>query len=216
MRGWVLKPYFEEDGITIYHGDMREVLPQIKTCSVDLVLTDPPYVAEFLPLYGDLARESARVLKIGHFCYAYIGAQFLPEVMASMSSYLNWFWLFNIQHNGQNPRMWCKRLMVASKPVVVWTAGKVNIDSLEWCSNECDSETSDKDWHEWGQNSGFARKVIGVRTKPGDLVLEPFSGGVTTLRSQDLGRRAIGIEIEEKYCEIAARRLSQKVFDFTP
>lgn len=209
-----MKPYYSHAGIVIYHGDCREVLPQLEP--VDLIMTDPPYHLEMNWIYGEIALRAKTVLKPSGFCYAYCGADSLPNVMFLMGAHLRWFWLFTIKHRGMHPRVWNKCLMVAEKPVVCWTNGPTNQDQLEWVATNWNSEKADKRYHEWGQSAGFVFEHIQKRTSENDIVLDPCCGGGTTLSvAKDLGRRAIGIEIEEKYCEIAAKRLSQEVFEFS-
>jgi hypothetical protein len=211
-----MEPYYQRGGVTLYCGDSRVILPQLPTASVDFIFTDPPYLRQYLELYRVLAVEAARIGKPAAFVYAYYGAEFLPEVIAALMPPLTWFWQFNVTHGGGNPRMWNKRLMVTSKPVAVCTVGPVVATTLRWAAVDSDAESTDKTWHRWGQSIGFAHKQISLRTKPGAVVLDPFAGGGTTLRAaKDLGRQAIGIEIDEAQCDRIARRMDQEILPLT-
>lgn len=209
-----MKPYYEHAGITIYHGDCLEILPQLEDLSAAMMFTDPPYLREFLHLYGVAATEAKRIIAPGGFCEFYTGSEHLPTVIASLSESLQWFWLFNCRNLGGCPQIWHKHLNVLSKPVLLYTNGKPDPARLTWTWTDY-GDGMDKANHAWGQGSGFALREIKARTIEGETILDPFIGGGTTLyAAKQLGRKAIGIEIEEKYCEIAAKRLSQEVFEF--
>lgn len=78
--------------------------------------------------------------------------------------------------------------------------------------NVIQAPRAENDDHQSPKPVPLMQKLIEVVSAPGDLILDPFAGGGATLRAaKNLGRRAIGIEIEERYCEIAAKRLQQQV-----
>ena len=210
-----MKPYYQDEWVTIYHGDCREILPELEADSIDLVLTDPPYKEGLIDIYGDIAREAARVLKDTKFLYAYCGAMFIPQVIPLVVQHLEWFWLHNIRHNGGYPHVWMKRIQQNSKPVLCFTKGKPTIRDLRWTFSDFTRDRPDKKYHNaWGQGVGFPLEHIGLRTVAGEIVLDPcIGGGSIPMAAKMLNRHCIGIEIEEKYCEIAAKRCSQGVFN---
>jgi DNA modification methylase len=78
------------------------------------------------------------------------------------------------------------------------------------------SERDDKRVHPTQKPVALFHRIITEHTQPGDLILDPYMGsGPVARAAADLGRRYIGIEIEERYCEIAARRLEQSVLPLT-
>ena len=213
-----MKPYFEEDGITIYNARAEEWLDAVPECfAVDLVLTDPPYgVGENYASFEDTPENVQAVVK-----------EVIPRSRKHCTRMLltcgtrqihfypapDWIlcWL-NRAGSGMNPwgfTCWQPVLAYGSDPYLENSLGS-RPDVIEH------SETSENWGHPCPKPLGFWKRLLERGSvKSDDVVLDPFMGSGTTLRAcKDSGRRCVGLEIEEKYCEIAAKRLSQKVFQF--
>lgn len=203
-----MTPYYADDAVTLYHGDCREVLPSLPSASVDFVLTDPPYPAEFLSLYGVLGEQSARLLKVGGHLVSLCGHYQLPDVFNLIHPHLRYWWICGMSHHSKQ-RLPGKWVAAAWKPAV-WYVKERRLTGDVECPVDLMPSSKDKFDHEWGQGPEWFTHWIDRLTNPGDLVLDPFVGSGTTLyAAKYLGRRAIGVELEERYCEIAARRLAQ-------
>ena len=215
-----MKPYYQDKWVTILKGDCRQILPQLDVREyfphltenkVDIVLTDPPWRDDDILLFATLAQEGYRLLKNDCFLISYTGLRRLFEVANLFENAgLTYFWLGAGVHlnsheifNGYNIfRKW--------KPVLLYYKG--NLPKHNYFSDAFKIEM-DKRYHEWGQaESSVMQWLCMVRNN--DLILDPFLGsGTTCFCAKKLNRYSIGIEIEEKYCEIAARRCSQEVME---
>jgi site-specific DNA-methyltransferase (adenine-specific) len=206
--GWGgLRPYYDAGGITIFHGDCREILPALKPSQI---ITDPPYPKEFLPLYSWLAQCAAKVLPEGGSLLAMAGPSYLPEIMASMSAALRYHWTIGYCTPGaQAAQIWPRKVIAYWKPVLWFVRGEY---SGKWVSDCVKSQSNEKAHHHWGQSETGMTALVERFSEPGELICDPFMGAGTTLRAaKDLGRKAVGIEIDEAHCESAALRLAQDV-----
>lgn len=205
-----LKPYYDSGGITIYHGDCREILPRIK--AVDVVLTDPPYnVGINYGAHNDKMSEPD--------WQEWASSWFLPCIGIAQTTLVTgqarlpfyamlqpWKWLL-CWHKpaamGRSPVGFCNW-----EPVALWGRGS---------NAGCDFVTAPIrpdpaiDGHPCPKPLAWATGVLKLFPWASS-VLDPFMGtGTTLVAARDMGLRAIGIEIEERYCEIAANRMRQGV-----
>ena len=241
-----------KDHCTIYHGDCREILPDLPHPTADLILTDPMYGVSMpgvvhqhmdgngsrnLDFFPEDTPSNAMSLALdvcdprwrcydpdasfyvwcGHKQFGQLVSQF--ETAGLVTRFL----------------VWSKKCPPPAPPGSGWPSG------AELCVFAYPKKG--RTWTHRGKSTPLSNVIVGdsfrhgqpgkvdhptqkplrvfmplivASSNEGDLVLDPFMGSGTTLRAaKDLGRRAIGIEIEEKYCEIAAGRLKQGVFEFT-
>ena len=209
-----MKPYYDEGGITIYHADCREILPTLPPC--DLALTDPPYANGTEYASFDDSRASV----------SFLIAETMPLIRKASRVALTCgvanIWLYP-------PSDWILAWVVAAgagsgpwgfccwQPILVYGADPYLASGKGRRPDIIErNERSELNGHPCPKPIGTWKRVL-LRCQPEDTgtIIDPFLGSGTTLQAaKDLGRRAIGIEIEERYCEIAAKRLAQSVMQF--
>jgi len=215
-----LKPYYSEKGVTIYHGDCREVLPQLELC--ESVITDPVWPncpegllagwnrpdALFLEMLESLHFQPTRMVVIMRHDsdprflsvmgeeWDYARTVQLPYVMPGYIGR----WL------GGDEIAYCFGTPIPSRAgqkVIPGRAPAVQPDGRRANGHPCSRALSHFEF------------LIRWWSEPEETILDPFAGSGTTLEAaKNQARRAIGIEIEERYCEIAAKRLSQEILEF--
>lgn len=174
----------------------------------DIIITDPPYPADFLPLYSALSLYASKALKPGGSCLAMAGQSYLPEVIARLSEHLTYQWtLAYMTPGGQAVQLWDRHVNTFWKPVLWFVNGEYDGD---WIGDVAKSEVNDNDkrFHEWGQSESGMTDIIRRFTNRGDLVVDPFCGGGTTgVASVVLGRDFLGYDIDDNALSKARSRL---------
>jgi len=212
--------YYSDDAVYIIHGDCREVLPLIPEKSIDLVLTDPPYGInlptdyasrgrgvcriDYLPVYGDEQPfNPVHLLNLNTQLILW-GGHYYADKLPVSSGWIVWDKRYGM---GQNDQSDCE---------LAWSncIKGVRLYQHRWNGYNRDSEKVEH-YHPTQKPVSVIMWVILQIDKWGNspaIILDAYMGaGSTLLASKKLNRKCIGIEIEEKYCEIAAKRCSQSI-----
>lgn len=190
----------------IRHGDFREVLSDLPDCSVDLILTDPPYDDASVGLYEDIAKLGSRVLRPGGWCLAYLGQGNLLLIMDGMRRYLEYGWQFCCIHTSGDLRYRRLRLRVGFKPILAFYKPPLNV-WWDWFRDVV-SGGKEKDLHDWQQAESEASHFIQALCPEGGIVLDPCCGSGTVLAAaKKLKRRFFGCDLDEESVITARARL---------
>ena len=221
-----MKPYYEHAGITIYHGDCREVLPGMRA---DLLVTDPPYglgsARRKIMGFGDKrgknglggANPSRRDYGDSNWDDIRADDETIRLCMAVTRNQIIWGGNYFTLPPTKGVLVWDKLRGETdfADGEMAWTSfdRALRIFRYRWNGFLVDSDSRDVRLHPTQKPLALMKWCIMLNGTPAN-VLDAFAGSGTTLEAaKTIGIPAIGIEIEEKYCEIAARRLSQEVLD---
>jgi site-specific DNA-methyltransferase (adenine-specific) len=214
-----MKPYYQDEQATIYHGDCREIMP---TLNFDVIVTDPPYGISWsqnanrqtnskahsgiLNDEDTTARDEA--LELRRSAPALVFGSFYAPQPADIKQILVW-------QKGDTQGVVGSVTGYRRDVEPVYLVGDWPQRNVEWSSLVRSVRGS---WNDELSATGHPHtkpldlmRLLVERCPPG-VVLDPFMGSGSTLRAaKELGRKAIGIEINEEYCQVAVNRLAQGV-----
>lgn len=233
-----MNPYYQDNHVTIYNGDCMEILPHIMA---NHIITDPPYSERTHSGHDATAnghkgegKDSSIRKEIGYGCLSKNSVSALSKLFdRSCDGWIVWMsdhvlvpcieeslkqqerYVFaplpyvapgsRVRLSGDGPSSWTIWITVSrtSKQSKWGTLPGAYVSGKGW--------NSDRKYM-GGKPLRLMSAIIRDYSRPGDIVMDPFMGSGTTLRAaKDLGRKAIGIDIEEEACEIAAKRMAQEV-----
>jgi DNA modification methylase len=227
-----MKPYHVSEFGELYLGDCLSIMPQLADKSVDLVLTDPPYGISYLSGWTD---NHTKIVNDGFEDWQSQLSLWLPEMKRVISDIgccccccgggktpvTAIFTIEAIKHfNLIQTLVWKKFIGLgwhyrpSYENIVVLSKSKDNYafyDESKACSNVIElinQEIPQKGEHPTKKPVDLMAKLILIHSKEQDLILDPFAGsGTTAIAAINTKRRYILIEMEEKYCEISAKRI---------
>jgi len=206
-----VKPYYQDDLVTLYHGDCREILPGLVG---DVIVTDPPYGMTYssgwsgATIAGDTTTEARdTVLATWAPRPALVFGRWSCPRPASTRHVLIW-------DKGDWPGMGDLSLPWGPSTEEIYVIGGGFVGKRRGSIvRDTKRPSGESALHPTEKPLGLMEAL--VRACPPGVIVDPFAGSGSTLAAaKSLGRTAIGIEIEERYCEVAATRLSQGVLDF--
>ena len=197
---------FENTDIKIYNKDFREL--KIENSSIDLILTDPPYPAEYLHLWKDLFVQAKRILKPNKFLIAYSGQMYLDKIFKyANEAGLDYYWMINIEFT-KKPLVHGRKVLNEWKPILVFQNGLKQHDRV--FSDKITMKYTEREMHDlnWGQTIEPFEFLLDRFSNPQDLIYEPFAGtGTTLIACKNTNRKCIGTELKTDYIDLIKGRL---------
>lgn len=201
------EPYYSDDRVTLYHGDARAILPSVHA---DVLVTDPPYGVGMTSFEDSLgvAIEGMN-LAPGNRAAVFMSPRTVFDFTAGMVGWKpqRMLWMHKAADMAAPWRGWCmnsEAIVILARPKAKWPKPTDYRSDVYRVGP----------WERAGHPCGKPLEVVGdlVRrlASPDEIILDPFAGsGATLVAARDHGRKVVGVEIDERYCEIAANRLAQ-------